>query len=116
VQCNTRWLSCSALDSSSSRPQTDVIPGPRPHFEFSSVKHAFTDGAGGHNRVTDVSQILEKIRRPQPRFKVVPSPPLNLHATIRQPMYQWWHGYGAVRHLFENPTIALVLGTLGSGP
>jgi len=56
-----------------------------------------------------------KIRRPQPRFEAVPSPRLNLRATIRQPMYQWWHGYGAVRHLFENPSIALVLGTLGSG-
>src|SRR6266705_1874255 len=38
------------------RPRVQ-IPGPRPYFEFSSVKHAFTDGAGGHNRVTDVSQI-----------------------------------------------------------
>ncbi len=40
------------------RPRVQ-IPGPRPYFEFSSVKHTFTDGAGGHNRVTDVSQILE---------------------------------------------------------
>jgi hypothetical protein len=36
-------------------------PGPPTSFEFSLVNRFFTSPAAGHNRVTPVSQILEKL-------------------------------------------------------
>ena len=74
------------------RPRVQ-IPGPRPDFEFRSVRWGFMQGAPGRPRVTAVSQILENSAAAA-RLRVVRNPRLNSRIVAVQPIYQHAQGPG----------------------